>query len=98
MTRRVLAVQSRPRRAIGLRYGLISFAVALATAAVALATASIGLSAPAARAHGSRLQISAIVGTDPGDRSTPSGFWPSDHAGLFAELAQVRPSPTRPLT
>ena len=27
-----------------------------------------------------------IVGTDPGDRSTPSGFWPSDHAGLFAEL------------
>ncbi|SRR5260370_242825 len=29
-----------------------------------------------------------IVGADPGDRSTPSGFWPSDHAGLFAELQQ----------
>ena len=29
-----------------------------------------------------------IVGADPGSRSTPSGFWPSDHAGLFAELQQ----------
>jgi endonuclease/exonuclease/phosphatase family metal-dependent hydrolase len=29
-----------------------------------------------------------IVGADPGSRSTPAGFWPSDHAGLIAELAQ----------
>jgi hypothetical protein len=29
-----------------------------------------------------------IVGADPGGRSTPGGFWPSDHAGLIAELAQ----------
>jgi len=29
-----------------------------------------------------------IVGADPDSRSTPSGFWPSDHAGLFAELQQ----------
>lgn len=29
-----------------------------------------------------------IVGADPGSRSTPGGFWPSDHAGLIAELAQ----------
>ncbi len=29
-----------------------------------------------------------VVGADPGDRATPSGFWPSDHAGLFAELQQ----------
>jgi endonuclease/exonuclease/phosphatase family protein len=28
------------------------------------------------------------VGADPGDRTTPSGFWPSDHAGLLAELQQ----------
>jgi hypothetical protein len=61
MSRRVLAVRSRRRRAIGLRYGLISFAVALATAAVALTIAGIGLGAPAARAHGSRLQISAMT-------------------------------------
>ena len=33
-----------------------------------------------------------IVGTNPGDRSTPSGFWPSDHAGLFAVLALGPPS------
>jgi endonuclease/exonuclease/phosphatase family metal-dependent hydrolase len=26
-----------------------------------------------------------LVGADPGSR-TPSGFWPSDHAGLFTEL------------
>jgi hypothetical protein len=29
-----------------------------------------------------------IVGTDPGSRSAPGGFWPSDHAGLIAELDQ----------
>ncbi len=29
-----------------------------------------------------------LVGADPGSRSAPSGFWPSDHAGLFAELQQ----------
>jgi endonuclease/exonuclease/phosphatase (EEP) superfamily protein YafD len=29
-----------------------------------------------------------VVGADPGDRTTPSGFWRSDHAGLFAELQQ----------
>jgi endonuclease/exonuclease/phosphatase family metal-dependent hydrolase len=29
-----------------------------------------------------------IVGADQGDRSTPSGFWPSDHAGLIAALQQ----------
>jgi endonuclease/exonuclease/phosphatase (EEP) superfamily protein YafD len=29
-----------------------------------------------------------IVGADPGSRTTPSGFWPSDHTGLIAELAQ----------
>ncbi len=28
-----------------------------------------------------------IVGDHPGDRSTPAGFWPSDHAGLLGELA-----------
>jgi endonuclease/exonuclease/phosphatase (EEP) superfamily protein YafD len=28
------------------------------------------------------------VGADSGDQSTPSGFWPSDHAGLIAELQQ----------
>jgi endonuclease/exonuclease/phosphatase family metal-dependent hydrolase len=33
-----------------------------------------------------------IVGADPGSRSTPSGFWPSDHAGLVAELVQGPPS------
>jgi endonuclease/exonuclease/phosphatase (EEP) superfamily protein YafD len=33
-----------------------------------------------------------IVGADPGSRSTPSGFWPSDHAGLIAELVQGPPS------
>ncbi len=29
-----------------------------------------------------------IAGAGPGDRSVPGGFWPSDHAGLIAELAQ----------
>ena len=29
-----------------------------------------------------------IVGDDPGSRSAPTGFWPSDHAGLVAELQQ----------
>ena len=29
-----------------------------------------------------------IVGADQASRSTPSGFWPSDHAGLIAELLQ----------
>ena len=29
-----------------------------------------------------------IVGADPGSRSVPGGFWPSDHAGLIAGLAQ----------
>jgi endonuclease/exonuclease/phosphatase (EEP) superfamily protein YafD len=29
-----------------------------------------------------------IVGADPASRSVPAGFWPSDHAGLIAELAQ----------
>jgi endonuclease/exonuclease/phosphatase (EEP) superfamily protein YafD len=29
-----------------------------------------------------------IIGADPGSRSSPSGFWPSDHAGLIAELVQ----------
>jgi endonuclease/exonuclease/phosphatase (EEP) superfamily protein YafD len=29
-----------------------------------------------------------IVGADPGSRSVPGGFWPSDHAGLIAQLAQ----------
>lgn len=29
-----------------------------------------------------------VVGADPGGRTTPSGFWPSDHAGLLAELQQ----------
>jgi endonuclease/exonuclease/phosphatase family metal-dependent hydrolase len=33
-----------------------------------------------------------IVGADPGSRSVPGGFWPSDHAGLIAELAQGKPS------
>ena len=33
-----------------------------------------------------------IVGADPGSRSVPGGFWPSDHAGLIAELAQGSPS------
>jgi endonuclease/exonuclease/phosphatase family metal-dependent hydrolase len=61
MSKQGLSFRSRRRRAVGLRYGLISFAVALTTAAVALATASIGLSVPAARAHGSRLQISAMT-------------------------------------
>jgi endonuclease/exonuclease/phosphatase family metal-dependent hydrolase len=58
------AVRSRRGRAIGRRYGLISLAaaaVALAAAAVALVTAGIGPGAPAARAHGSRLQISAMT-------------------------------------
>jgi endonuclease/exonuclease/phosphatase family metal-dependent hydrolase len=32
-----------------------------------------------------------IVGADPGSRSTPSGFWPSDHAGLIAGLVQGKP-------
>ena len=29
-----------------------------------------------------------VIGADPGSRSVPGGFWPSDHAGLIAELAQ----------
>ena len=29
-----------------------------------------------------------IIGADPGSRSAPGGFWPSDHAGLIAKLAQ----------
>lgn len=44
------------------------------------------------RGGGLKAVADQIVGTDPGDRSTPSGFWPSDHAGLFAELAQGPPS------
>jgi endonuclease/exonuclease/phosphatase (EEP) superfamily protein YafD len=54
MSKQGLSFRSRHRRAVGLRYGLISFAVALTAAAV-------GLSVPAARAHGSRLQISAMT-------------------------------------
>lgn len=41
------------------------------------------------RGGGLKAIADQIVGTDPGDRSSPSGFWPSDHAGLFAELAQA---------
>jgi endonuclease/exonuclease/phosphatase family metal-dependent hydrolase len=33
-----------------------------------------------------------IIGADPASRSAPGGFWPSDHAGLIAELAQGSPS------
>ena len=58
MSRQVLGVRSRHGRAIGLRFGLIAVAVAVA---VALASAAVGLSASAGRAHGSRLQISAMT-------------------------------------
>jgi len=61
MSEQGLSFRSRHRRATGLRYVRIAVAVAVMTAAVALATASIGLSAPAARTHGSRLQISAMT-------------------------------------
>ena len=44
------------------------------------------------RGGGLKAAEAQIVGADPGSRSTPSGFWPSDHAGLFAELAQGSPS------
>jgi endonuclease/exonuclease/phosphatase family metal-dependent hydrolase len=60
VSRQVLAIRSRHGRAIGLRYGLIAVAVVV-TVAAALATAAIGLSSPAGRAHGSRLQISAMT-------------------------------------
>jgi endonuclease/exonuclease/phosphatase (EEP) superfamily protein YafD len=40
------------------------------------------------RGGGLTADDAGIVGADQGDRSTPSGFWPSDHAGLFAELQQ----------
>jgi endonuclease/exonuclease/phosphatase (EEP) superfamily protein YafD len=33
-----------------------------------------------------------IVGADPASRSAPGGFWPSDHAGLIAQLTQGPPS------
>lgn len=44
------------------------------------------------RGGGLKAADDQIVGADPGSRSVPSGFWPSDHAGLFAELVQGPPS------
>lgn len=32
-----------------------------------------------------------VIGDEQGDRSEPSGFWPSDHAGSVAKLRTVRP-------
>ena len=40
------------------------------------------------RGGGLNVADAEIVGADPGDRSTPSGLWPSDHAGIVAELQQ----------
>ena len=44
------------------------------------------------RGGGLKAIADQIVGAGPGDRSAPSGFWASDHTGLFAELAQGHPS------
>ena len=33
-----------------------------------------------------------VIGADPASRSVPGGFWPSDHAGLIAELVQGSPT------
>ena len=44
------------------------------------------------RGGGLKATGAQIVGADPGSRSVPGGFWPSDHAGLIAELAQGSPS------
>ena len=40
------------------------------------------------RGGGLRAVSDQIIGADPGSRSAPGGFWPSDHAGLIAELAR----------
>lgn len=32
-----------------------------------------------------------VIGDEQRDRSTPTGFWPSDHAGVVASLKTVRP-------
>ena len=44
------------------------------------------------RGGGLKATADQIVGADPASRSVPGGFWPSDHAGLIAELAQGSPS------
>ena len=38
------------------------------------------------RGKGFRADRAKVVGDEPGDR-TPSGLWPSDHAGVHAELS-----------
>ena len=43
------------------------------------------------RGGGLKAAGAQLVGAGPGSRSTPSGFWPSDHAGLSAELVQGPP-------
>ena len=40
------------------------------------------------RGGGLKATGAQIVGADQASRSTPSGFWPSDHAGLIAKLLQ----------
>ena len=44
------------------------------------------------RGGGLKATADQIVGADRASRSVPGGFWPSDHAGLIAELAQGSPS------
>ena len=44
------------------------------------------------RGGGLKATADQIVGADPASRSVLGGFWPSDHAGLIAELAQGSPS------
>jgi endonuclease/exonuclease/phosphatase family metal-dependent hydrolase len=40
------------------------------------------------RGGGLKAAADQIIGANPASRSVPGGFWPSDHAGLIAELAQ----------